>query len=352
MRPILAFGMLLLGLSSAAPEPEYASLFGDYLQTKADGAVPSLVEIESSTGRTDRLDIAPRRPRALAVDVLRPGIGHPLTLASADADLDSLTTGTIPSDVTGTFQPGGDTRGTEVSLGDLCNALYTSAQDNDLPVQFFANLIWQESRLRDDAVSKKGAMGIAQFMPDAARETGLDDPFDPLQAIPASARLLQKLRMQFGNLGFVAAAYNAGAHRVADWLQRRGSLPQETRTYVVRVTGLSVDAWRSMPVDNDALTFVRHLPCRSLPAFANVEQEQLAQVQLAQVKLEESKLDEPPADAPAATRNTSKQVAERKRGHRHETVRHEARRIGHDRHAAKREAAHAPRAAREKHKTA
>src|ERR1700676_1646310 len=64
MRPILAFGMLLLGLSSAAPEPEYASLFGDYLQTKADGAVPSLVEIESSTGRTDRLDIAPRRPPA------------------------------------------------------------------------------------------------------------------------------------------------------------------------------------------------------------------------------------------------------------------------------------------------
>ncbi len=110
----------------------------------------------------------------------------------------------------------------DLSLNDLCNALYTSAQDNDLPVPFFANLIWQESRLRDDAVSRKGALGIAQFMPETAAETGLDNPFDPLQAIPASARFLRELRLEFGNLGFVAAAYNAGAHRVVEWLEHRG----------------------------------------------------------------------------------------------------------------------------------
>ena len=111
---------------------------------------------------------------------------------------------------------------TDLALDDLCNAVFSSALDNDLPVPFFANLIWQESRLRDDAVSKKGALGIAQFMPQTAAETGLDDPFDPLQAIPASARFLRELRLEFGNLGFVAAAYNAGAHRVAEWLEHRG----------------------------------------------------------------------------------------------------------------------------------
>ena len=140
-----------------------------------------------------------------------------------------------------------DSNDSDLSLDDLCNALYTSAQDNDLPVAFFANLIWQESRLRDDAVSRKGALGIAQFMPETAAETGLDNPFDPLQAIPASARFLRELRQQFGNLGFVAAAYNAGAHRVVEWLKHRGSLPRETRGYVARVTGLSVEpgaAWR------------------------------------------------------------------------------------------------------------
>ena len=110
-----------------------------------------------------------------------------------------------------------------VSVDDLCHALLTSAQDNDLPVPFGANLLWQESGLREDIVSSKGAMGIAQFMPEVAAEKGLNDPFDPLQAIPASARLLRELRLQFGNLGFVAAAYNAGAHRVSQWLEHRRS---------------------------------------------------------------------------------------------------------------------------------
>jgi membrane-bound lytic murein transglycosylase MltF len=169
-----------------------------------------------------------------------------------------------------------------------------------LPIPFFANLIWQESRLRDDAVSKKGALGIAQFMPETAAETGLDNPFDPLQAIPASARFLRELRLEFGNLGFVAAAYNAGAHRVAEWLEHRANLPRETRGYVVRVTGLSVDDWRKIAVDDEALTFVRRLPCRSLPAFANVEEAQAEQVRLQQARLEQIKQQQAEADKHAA----------------------------------------------------
>jgi hypothetical protein len=362
MRPILAFGILLLGLNSAAPEPEYSLLFGDYLQTKDGGSVPSLVEIESSTGRSDRLDVAPLQPRALAVDVFRPVYsGHTLALASVSPDIDlpvidSLATGTVDTDVTGALGTENDTaRGSEVSLDDLCKALYTSAQNNDLPVPFFANLIWQESRLRDDVVSKKGAIGIAQFMPQVAAEKGLDDPFDPLQAIPASARFLHELRMQFGNLGFVAAAYNAGARRVAEWLERRGSLPRETRNYVVRVTGLSVDAWRKMPVDGDSLTFVRRLPCRSLPAFASVEQEQSEEAQWDEAKLEQTKLDVLPAADVTPADNTRKHDARKHvvdHSHAHEHDRHEARNTGHVHHTAKREAEHGPRGTREKHKTA
>jgi len=356
MRPILAFGILLLGLNSAAPEPEYSLLSGDYLQTKDGGSVPSLVEIESSTGRSDRLDVAPLQPHALAVDVFRPVYsGHTLALASASPEvdlpiIDSLATDT---DVTGSVGTETDTtRGSEVSLDDLCSALYTSARNNDLPVPFFANLIWQESRLHDDVVSKKGAMGIAQFMPEVAAEKGLNDPFDPLQAIPASARFLHELRLQFGNLGFVAAAYNAGAHRVAEWLERRGSLPRETRDYVVRVTGLSVDAWRKMPVDSDALTFVTRLPCRSLPAFAGVEQEQSEEAQWDEAKLEQAKLDVLPAGDVTPADNTRKHVAEHRHGHEREHDRHEARTSGRERHAAKREVEHKPRGTREKHKTA
>jgi soluble lytic murein transglycosylase-like protein len=160
------------------------------------------------------------------------------------------------------------------SIDDLCNALVTSARDNDLPVPFFANLIWQESRLHRDSVSKAGAMGIAQFMPEVAAEVGLDDPFDPHQAIPASARFLKGLRDQFGNLGYVAAAYNAGAGRVGLWLDRRYPLPRETRDYVLRVTGRTAEAWRRSPLHDSKLTFARTLPCRTLPAFAELEQAQ------------------------------------------------------------------------------
>ncbi len=167
------------------------------------------------------------------------------------------------------------------SVGDLCNAIYTSAEDNDLPVPFFANLIWQESGLQLDSVSSAGALGIAQFMPEVAAEVGLRDPFDPHQALPASARFLRVLREQFNNLGFVAAAYNAGAHRVADWLDHDRALPQETRTYVLRVTGRSAEAWRKAPVPDSQLTFARPLPCRRLPAFAGLEQAQEAQGQAA-----------------------------------------------------------------------
>jgi hypothetical protein len=276
MRAIVACGLILLGLNGTAHEPEYAARFADYFATAKNRA--ALVEIDSSTGRSDRLTVAALQPRTLTLQIFRPTAEDlQLRVASADADIDA-------SMLASTTSIG---RGPEVSLDDLCQALFTSAQANDIPVQFFANLIWQESRLNPDDVSKKGAQGIAQFMPSVAAEKGLDDPFDPKQALPASARLLRELRMEFGNLGLVAAAYNAGPGRVARWLERRVSLPKETRDYVVRVTGLSVDAWRNMRVSDDALTFVQHLPCRSMPAFANVEQEQEVQTQ---AKIEQAKL--------------------------------------------------------------
>ena len=47
---------------------------------------------------------------------------------------------------------------------DICRALEQSAAENTLPVEFFARVIWQESRFDVQAVSPKGAAGIAQFI--------------------------------------------------------------------------------------------------------------------------------------------------------------------------------------------
>jgi Transglycosylase SLT domain len=332
MRAILVLAILLLGLTGATPEP------GDSFSTagiRNDGRLDGLVEIEPSIRRGDRLALARLGPRALRVEVLRPqDHDMPLRLAALDPDLDSDGTNAQADTPTAPPQPS--------SLDNLCNTLFTSAQNNDLPVPFFANLLWQESRLRADDVSKKGAQGIAQFMPKTAVETGLANPFDPMQAIPASARFLQRLRLQFGNLGFVAAAYNAGPRRVIEWLERRASLPRETRDYVVRVTGLSVESWKKMPIDNSALTFVPRLPCRSLPAFANVEQQQTQQTELERAKHLSAASEQPP-NLDAAAQPTSAPKPGQPRPSTHERGR-DARRVAQQsqssKHAANREARH------------
>jgi Transglycosylase SLT domain len=325
MRAIFVFAILLLGLAGAAPEPEYSSFSTGVRADK--NAFDSLIEIESATTRGDRLSLASLGPRVLRVELLRPkdsdtrlrfaSLGS--ELEDADVDDQAAETPTAPPQPT--------------SLDNLCNTLFSSAQDNDLPVPFFANLLWQESRFRVDDVSKKGAQGIAQFMPKTAAETGLANPFDPMQAIPASARFLQRLRLQFGNLGFVAAAYNAGAHRVIEWLQRRASLPRETRDYVVRVTGLSVEAWKTTPVDNSAVTFVSRLPCRSLPAFANVEQEQVQQTESEHVK-RAAAANEQSSNLDVADQATTPAAPRLAHESKHPRV-HEARRGVHEIHSAK-----------------
>lgn len=125
----------------------------------------------------------------------------------------------------------------------LCRLIEAGARRHDLPVHFLTRLIWVESRFRIRAVSPAGAQGVAQFMPGTARERGLADPFDPEQAIAASAALLADLRRQFGNLGLAAAAYNGGPARVQGFLDGRGGLPLETQNYVFQITARTAEEW-------------------------------------------------------------------------------------------------------------
>jgi Transglycosylase SLT domain len=132
------------------------------------------------------------------------------------------------------------------SADNLCRALARAAADNGLPVEFLTRLIWLESRFNPDAVSPKGAQGIAQFMPRTASGRGLTDPFEPLTALREAASYLRELRTTFsGNLGLASAAYNAGPGRVEAWLSGRLGLPDETYAYVRLITGHSADAWAS-----------------------------------------------------------------------------------------------------------
>jgi hypothetical protein len=148
---------------------------------------------------------------------------------------------------------------------DICRAVERDAAENGLPVEFFARVIWQESRFNAQAVSAKGAQGIAQFMPRTADYRGLIDPFDPIEALKNSASYLRDLKTQFGNLGLAAAAYNAGPGRVSAFLASKRPLPGETRNYVAIVTGWTADDWASpSPPQTSETTIPQGIPCTRL----------------------------------------------------------------------------------------
>src|SRR6516162_5301301 len=151
------------------------------------------------------------------------------------------------------------------TVDDICRALEQSAAENDLLVEFFARVIWQESRFDAQAVSPKGAAGIAQFMPATASWHGLADPFNPIEALRHSAAYLRELLDRFGNLGLAAAAYNAGPGRVSAWLATHRALPAETHSYVALVTGWTADEWASAsPPEKADTTIPQGVPCTRL----------------------------------------------------------------------------------------
>jgi len=95
-------------------------------------------------------------------------------------------------------------------------------------------IIKAESDFNARAVSKKGAMGLMQIMPQNFKLLGLKDPFDPTQNINAGARYFKQLYERFnGKLALSLAAYNAGPTAV----DRYKTIPpyEETEEYVKRV---------------------------------------------------------------------------------------------------------------------
>jgi Transglycosylase SLT domain/SPOR domain len=170
-------------------------------------------------------------------------------------------------------QPKPDDAGRESDAREaMCLMIESAARASNLPLEFFARVIWQESRFQSDAVgpvtrSGQRAQGIAQFMPGTANERGLLDPFNPVQALPKSAEFLNELRDQFGNLGLAAAAYNAGPKRVQDWLAGSGYMPAETRNYVFAITGSSVDDWAAAGRNGKMPERASTSSCRELMAL-------------------------------------------------------------------------------------
>jgi soluble lytic murein transglycosylase len=95
-------------------------------------------------------------------------------------------------------------------------------------------IIKAESDFDPHAVSKKGATGLMQIMPENFKPLGIRDPFDPWENINAGARYFKQMYDRFkGKLALSLAAYNAGPTAV----DRYKTIPpyEETEEYVRRV---------------------------------------------------------------------------------------------------------------------
>jgi len=121
---------------------------------------------------------------------------------------------------------------------DIQAAIASAAARHGLDPAVLTALAHVESGFRADAVSPDGALGIAQLMPQTAREMGVADPFDLRAGLEGGARYLQEQLGRFsGNLALALAAYNAGPAAVA----RYGGIPPypETQRFVSRVLDLA-----------------------------------------------------------------------------------------------------------------
>jgi soluble lytic murein transglycosylase-like protein len=120
-----------------------------------------------------------------------------------------------------------------VGRSPVLQAISRAASQHTISPQLLEAVAWQESRLRQDAVSPKGAVGVMQLMPGTAQDLRVDR-LDLDQNVSGGAAYLSRmLRRYGGDLQLALAAYNAGPGAVD---RHRGVPPfAETRAYVAAI---------------------------------------------------------------------------------------------------------------------
>jgi len=110
-----------------------------------------------------------------------------------------------------------------------------AAERHNMDPALLNAVISTESGWNPQAVSRKGAVGLMQLIPETAQRFGVGNPYDPAQNVEAGTTYLKSLLDRYdGDLNKSLAAYNAGEHAV----DRSGGVPafRETRQYVQKVT--------------------------------------------------------------------------------------------------------------------
>ncbi len=123
---------------------------------------------------------------------------------------------------------------TKLYTTEYQNEIEQAASLHDVDTHLVRAIIHAESHFRKDVVSKQGALGLMQLMPETAKELGVRNPFEAKQNIQGGVKHLAKLfKKYYGNIKLIAAAYNSGEGTV----KKYGGVPPypETKVYIERV---------------------------------------------------------------------------------------------------------------------
>ena len=187
-------------------------------------AVGAMLSLAASPAFAQVMDIAPDGTVSV-----RQGSGAAnweIVSPASDQTVDANGTPVVPNGAVTEFQPAPVPQ-------QYATALTQAAAAANISPALLAALVWQESRWNPQAISRKGAMGLAQLMPATARGLGVN-PADPIANLNGGARYLRQLLDQFdGDVEKALAAYNAGPGRV----RNAGGVPAiaETRAYVMSI---------------------------------------------------------------------------------------------------------------------
>jgi soluble lytic murein transglycosylase-like protein len=168
---------------------------------------------------------AARAARSAAAEVLSQTASSETSASSSAQPTDSESSGTSPAATT------------LMSSEKVNTAIEAAASRHNVDPNLVRAVIKVESNFNPRAVSRKGAMGLMQLMPDTARQLNVAHPFDANENVDAGVRHLRSLLDSFGgDVRLSLAAYNAGAKAV----QRSNGIPAnpETRNYVKQITAL------------------------------------------------------------------------------------------------------------------
>jgi soluble lytic murein transglycosylase-like protein len=234
---------LQIALMASPVIATFLSIIAPQLQAQTGfGAAASITAATDGTGRKIYVnDAVPATPRRASAPGGRTnGLFYWSPTAHQWKSVPSAKIGAARSaaaEVSSTEQVSSYVRGKPFTQQEIDAAIDLAASRHNVDPSLVRAVIKVESNFNPNAVSRKGAMGLMQLMPQTARQLNVANPFDPEQNVDAGVRHLKRLMESYGgDVKLSLAAYNAGAGAVA----RSAGIPHfgETRNYVKRITQL------------------------------------------------------------------------------------------------------------------